>query len=559
MIHPNVVRFSVVATLLLVVVACGGGSSGGGNSAPVNSSPIANAGFDQDATVGASVELEGSESSDADGDTLTYSWALTSKPIGSSAALTSHKSQSPTFVPDVAGEYVASLTVSDGKQESATAMVTIEAVPSNSAPVANAGAALSVIVDMEVQLDGSKSSDADADRLTYSWALISKPSNSSAALTSPTSVSPTFVADVPGAYVASLIVNDGDLNSTASTVTVEAASGNAAPVANAGSAQSVLVGTTVELDGSTSSDANDDTLTYFWELESKPAQSSTALISNTSVSPTFFADVAGSFILSLRVNDGKVDSLIDTTEVTAVLEDTAGPAVSSISVNPSTVDVSQISQTVTAIVVVSDATGVDLNRLPSPYWYNVDDLQGTRINDTWELTAGDSEEATLRSEVSIPAGAKPGEWIVGSTAFHDVLGYSSTNGGYSQSFTVQNSSAEDTSGPTVSAITVSPLTVDVSQASQTVTATVVVSDATGVDLNRLPSPYWYNVDDLQGTRINDTWELTAGDSEEATLRSEVSIPAGAKPGEWIIGCIAFYDVLGYSSTNGGYSESFTVE
>jgi len=425
--------------IFLLLAACGGGSSGGdGSSASGNSVPVANAGLDQNITVGVPVELDGSASSDADGDALTYSWALTSKPNGSSALLASPTSESPTFVPDLAGSYALSLTVNDGKRDSATSSLTLEAVSSNSAPVANAGRGQNVLVGATVELDGSTSSDADGDALTYSWALISKPSGSSAALASPTSVSPTFVADLSGSYVTSLIVNDGNLNSVASTVTVEAATDNAAPIAGTGPDRSVIIGTTVELDGSASSDADGDALTYSWALTSKPNGSSALLSSPTSVSPTFVPDLTGSYVASLTVNDGKEESLAAIVELTASFNDTSGPTVSAITVNPSTVDVSVSSQSVTATVVVNDATGVDLNRLPRPYWYNVDDLQGTRINGTWELVAGDSKEATLRSKISIPAGAKPGDWLVGSTAFYDVLGYSSTNGGYSQSFIVKS-------------------------------------------------------------------------------------------------------------------------
>ena len=125
-----------------------------------------------------------------------------------------------TFVADVAGAYVAQLIVNDGKVNSAPDTVTIST--QNSTPVANAGPAQTVLVGQTVTLDGSKSSDVDGDPLTYLWALITKPAGSTAALSNPTAVHPTFVADVAGAYVAQLIVNDGKVNSAPATVTVTA-------------------------------------------------------------------------------------------------------------------------------------------------------------------------------------------------------------------------------------------------------------------------------------------------------------------------------------------------
>ena len=52
-----------------------------------------------------------------------------------------------------------------------------------------------------VLLDGSGSSDADHDSLTYSWALLSKPAGSAATLCHTSAVKPTFKVDKPGTYV----------------------------------------------------------------------------------------------------------------------------------------------------------------------------------------------------------------------------------------------------------------------------------------------------------------------------------------------------------------------
>lgn len=283
-----------------------------------NAVPVANAGVAQNVTLNATVVLDGSASNDANFyDVLTYTWTLPVVPATSRATLSSTSSAKPTFSADVVGTYVASLTVSDGKSQSAPVLVTVNASAANSTPVANAGVSQNVLPTATVTLDGTASSDADFNTLAYSWTL-SRPTGSTATLSSATSAKPTFVADQPGAYVATLVVNDGKVNSNPVSVVVNAAAVNAAPVANAGVSQNVLTGATVTLDGSASTDANLDILTYKWTLVSKPSGSSAAFTTAAAAAqkPTFTADKSGVYVAVLVVNDGKVDSTINSTTVT---------------------------------------------------------------------------------------------------------------------------------------------------------------------------------------------------------------------------------------------------
>jgi hypothetical protein len=278
--------------------------------------PVANAGANQTVTAGSTVQLNGSASSDPDGSALTYQWSMQTKPSGSAAALSNSTAVNPTFKADLAGTYTISLIVNDGTLSSSPSTVTVTANPAAVAPpVANAGTNQTVKQGATVQLNGSASSDPNGLTLTYSWTLTTKPSGSAAALSNPTTAKPTFTADVAGSFVASLTVSNGSSSSSPSTVTVTAV---AAPVANAGTSQSVTVGNTVTLNGSASTDPNGLTLTYSWTLTSKPSGSAAALSNPTTAKPTFTADVAGSFVASLTVSNGYSSSSPSTVTVTAV-------------------------------------------------------------------------------------------------------------------------------------------------------------------------------------------------------------------------------------------------
>lgn len=285
-------------------------TSGGGGGG--NQSPIANAGPDQSVYVGNTVTLDGSGSTDVDGDLLTRAWAFTTKPQDSNAVLSDTAAVNPTFTVDKSGTYVVSLIVNDGTVNSAPDTVTISTL--NSAPVASAGADQSVYVGNTVTLDGSGSTDVDGNLLTYSWAFTSKPSGSTATLNNQTSVNPTFTVDVAGTYVASLIVNDGTVNSTPDTVTVSTL--NSAPVASAGADQSIiLIGSTIQLDGSQSYDPDGDAITYQWSFTSVPAGSSAILEKADTATPTFVADVRGEYVAQLLVSDASTQSTIDTVTI----------------------------------------------------------------------------------------------------------------------------------------------------------------------------------------------------------------------------------------------------
>ena len=99
---------------------------------------------------------------------------------------------------------------------------------------------------------------------------------------------------------------------------------NIPPVANTGAEQSVAVGSFAMLSGVSSVDANGHPLTFLWNFLSTPNGSSAIFSDPSSMNPTFFVDLPGSYIVQLVVNDGVVDSNPNTTIIAI---DTSKPTI----------------------------------------------------------------------------------------------------------------------------------------------------------------------------------------------------------------------------------------
>ncbi len=240
----------------------------------VDAPPTANAGPDQTVAVGSTVTLNGSASTDPEGHALTFVWSFVSKPNGSAAALSDPSGAMPTLQVDSAGTYEFQLVVNDGAVSSVPDTVRVSTI--NSKPIANAGPDQTATVSAQAHLDGHASSDPDGDALTFTWSFVSLPPGSTAAISNPSAINPTFVIDRFGDYAVQLVVSDGTLFSLADTVVISTV--NSPPVANAGPDQSIPVGSTLTLNGSSSSDVDGNPLTYHWSFSTKPATSTTALV-----------------------------------------------------------------------------------------------------------------------------------------------------------------------------------------------------------------------------------------------------------------------------------------
>ncbi|MDH5593776.1 MAG: PKD domain-containing protein [Gammaproteobacteria bacterium] len=290
---------------------------------PINTPPVANAGNDQTVFPGTEVALDGSNSTDPDGDfTLKYHWTISYKPEGSNATLSNPDIVNPVLVTDKVGDYVIDLIVTDSFNEPSKAdSVIISTI--NSQPVANAGVDQSVILHgSAIELNASGSHDPDGDEIAYKWRFTRKPIDSKAVLNNDAVVNPVFIADAHGTYELELVVTD-TFGFVSKPDVVSVSFNNLAPVANAGDDQHTFTGTPVSLNGNKSSDPNLDELNYRWILVSVP-EGSTATISNAgSMNAEFVPDAEGTYVIGLVVNDHLIDSEMDNMMLTAIKVDSA--------------------------------------------------------------------------------------------------------------------------------------------------------------------------------------------------------------------------------------------
>jgi hypothetical protein len=249
----------------------------------VNQPPTAKAGDDQTVDEMTTVHLDGSQSSDPDGNSLTYSWEQVGG-LASVGNLTEADTATPTFTaPRVtcAGDVVVMrLTVDDGQGGTDSKNVNINVANTN-LPTANAGDNQPGPGDPPVKegdavsLRGS-GSDADPEEvslLTFQW---NQTSGSPVVALSPSSgkdvsfTAPSIPFGDPNASLDlgfSLTVTDSCGGSTTtSPETVHVANIPHAPVAKVtGPANANEGGDNVQLDGSMSSDPDLDPITYIWE------------------------------------------------------------------------------------------------------------------------------------------------------------------------------------------------------------------------------------------------------------------------------------------------------
>ena len=248
-----------------------------------NTAPIASSGGPYTSHWNLPVTLDGSASSDPDGDTLYwYNWDF-GDGYSRNGSIITH-----TF--NYSGTTTIEFSVTDG---SATSREMVQVTLTNTAPSATIASAYNGIWRQPLTFS-STAADPDGDTLQYYWNF------GDGNISWSPSQEHTYYA--PGVYEVSLTVTDGDKSITTSSI---ATIGNTPPVADAGGPYNVHWNVPVTLNGTGSSDPDGHPLTYSWDF----GDSSTG----TGATPIHTYTTPGTYTATLTVDDRFATSTATTT------------------------------------------------------------------------------------------------------------------------------------------------------------------------------------------------------------------------------------------------------
>ncbi len=302
--------------------------------------------------------------------TLTYAWAVVSRPAGSIATLSSAAVAAPTFVPDVVGSYQFRVTATDAtNRTSSPAVVTLttsacgSASPSVTATASNLSPNITQLVTLTATPTDADNAAGCAlgQTFTFGWTVLSRPTGSTVTFSSATVAAPTFSPDVVGSYQFQVVATDSTNRVSAPALVTLATSncGASAPaVVATASSLNPVIGQAVTLTA-VGTDADNgsgcglgQTFTYAWAILSRPAGSTAALSSATVAAPGFTPDVVGSYQFQVVATDST--NRVSAPAVVTLATSTCGTASPSVSATASA-ESPNVGQSVTLTAVATDA------------------------------------------------------------------------------------------------------------------------------------------------------------------------------------------------------------
>ncbi|HWV69312.1 PKD domain-containing protein, partial [Chitinophaga sp.] len=287
--------------------------------AAANKPPVASAGSDVQVQLPVNTaSLDGSASTDADGQISAWAWSKTAGPAGGDLSAPNAAKTNVTNL--VAGAYTFRLIITDnaGAKDTATVKVTVLAA-ANKPPVASAGKNIQVQLPVNTAtLNGSSSTDADGQIVSWLWQKTTGPAGGDLATAGAAQSAVNNLA--AGTYTYQLTVTDNNNATATATVSilVLAAAPNQSPVADAGNNIAIqLPVSSAALDGSASADADGQIVTWLWEKTAGPAGGNIASAGTAKTNVTNLQEGTYTFRLTVTDNNGATSKATVSVVVTA--------------------------------------------------------------------------------------------------------------------------------------------------------------------------------------------------------------------------------------------------
>lgn len=263
---------------------------------------------------------------------LEYRWSLT-RPEGSQASFEFENREKNAFTVDAGGTFQVQLVVADvgGESEPVTTEIHV-AYAAPTAVLELLAEEPTVALEHQVVANGGKSNDPAGRSLKYEFRLTQRPSRSEATIQADGEKA-TFSPDRGGLYEVGLKVGNETTWSEEVRAQIEVLPPkNRRPTARAGDDRGARVGTEVKLNGSASSDPDEDELTFQWTFISIPEESEAALSDADQKIASFTPDVEGQYVVELEVSDGEFSDKASVT-ITGTVTQNIPPVIAKVTIN----------------------------------------------------------------------------------------------------------------------------------------------------------------------------------------------------------------------------------
>jgi PKD repeat protein len=370
-----------------------------------------------------------------EGESFSYSWRLLESPAGSMSTLNNSSAKTPSFTPDLPGDYLIACVTSDSTGRHSTEQtitITANGCGVNAPVIDTVNASPNPRIAIPTLLSVT-ANDSDNDlacglsqAMTYHWRLTAVPAGSETQILNANLSVASFIPDVSGEYVAEVMVTDETGLSALDQVSVSVNDCGvrapqvdtvslSSPDSRVGSPVEAIV-TVSDIDEDDATCALDQSLSVHWEIVSAPVGSQSMLDARDRLQTSFTPDLPGEYTLRVRAQDHS--GLVSPWRSETVSINNCGGAVPAIEqINLGAAPPYRVGQTIRYTAVYSD-TDLDPTCLPTQ-----------RHNYQWRLISAPAESRASLYGQTFPeldlTVDVAGEYIIG-LIITDELGLNST-------------------------------------------------------------------------------------------------------------------------------------